>query len=36
MNIKALILTRWVLAILRGDEQAQRMYEDMPIGEPEF
>jgi hypothetical protein len=36
MNIHAIILTRWVLAILNGDEQAQRMYEAMDIGEPEF
>jgi hypothetical protein len=36
MNIHAIILTRWVLAILNGDEQAQRMYESMDIGPEPF
>lgn len=36
MDIKAIILTRWVLAILNGDAQAQRMYEAMDIGPEPF
>ena len=36
LKIRAIILTRWVLAILNGDVQSQRMYESMPLGEPEF
>ena len=35
-DIRSIILARWILAILRGDETAQRMYESMPLGETEF
>jgi hypothetical protein len=36
MNIRHIILTRWVLAILRGDDEACRMYEAMDLGTPDF
>lgn len=35
-DIRALIITRWVLAILRGDKTAFRMYKRMLMGKPEF
>jgi hypothetical protein len=31
-----IILIRWILAILRGDKDAARMYRNMPKGTPEF
>ena len=35
-DVRAVILARWVLAILRGDKTACRMYRRMALGKPEF